>query len=262
MPAIMGLYGVSSEETPRAKKLAKLLEWPMVVLAILILLEWYFEAQQQVPGNIRLISDWMIWCFFTFETLALLLLVRDKGAYLQGNWINLVIIVLAMPLLWEYFPHAGGLRALRLIVLFSLLIHISSSARKLLARNNLGITLLVSFIIIIMAGTVMAVIDPNVHTPLDGIWWAWVTVTTVGYGDIVPGSNAGRLFGSLLILMGIGLFSMLTASFSVFFIAQGEEEIVSREKKAAAKLEHIESRLAGIEKKLELLLDEKDSSKK
>lgn len=258
MPSIMGLHGVAADETPRAKKLAKIFEWPMVILAILILLEWYLEAQQQVSGNILLVTDWLVWGFFTFETCVLLALVKNRKAYLKGNWINLVIIVLAMPLLWEYLPHAGGLRALRLVVLFSLLIHVSSSARKLLARNHLGITLLVSFIIMLMAGTIMALIDPNVETPLDGIWWAWVTITTVGYGDIVPGSTAGRLFGSILILMGIGLFSMLTASFSVFFIAQGEEDIVSREKKAAVKLEHIESRLAGIEVQLKALLEHKN----
>jgi voltage-gated potassium channel len=94
----------------------------------------------------------------------------------------------------------------------------SAAARKILSRNHLGMTLMVSFIIVIMSGTLMALIDPNIETPLDGIWWAWVTITTVGYGDIVLGSTAGRLFGSaLIILLGIALFSMLTASFSAFF---------------------------------------------
>jgi voltage-gated potassium channel len=136
----------------------------------------------------------------------------------------------------------------------------SAAARKILGRNHLGTTLMVSFIIVILAGTLMAVIDPNIETPLDGIWWAWVTITTVGYGDIVPGSTAGRLFGSLLILLGIALFSMLTASFSAFFLAQGEEKISQQEIENNRQVILLQQRVGALEGKIDLLLERSSKS--
>lgn len=54
--------------------------------------------------------------------------------------------------------------------------------------------------------------NPNVHTLFDSVWWAMVTVTTVGYGDIVPVTTAGRLVAMFLMLTGIGSLGALTTS--------------------------------------------------
>ena len=249
-PRIIGLAGVDRNETTTALKYAARLEWPMVLMAIWIIIEWYLQAKGAVPAQFVKVTDWMIWCVFLFETVLLTTLVRNKRYYLIGNWVNLVIIILGLPLLWEEFPAAGVLRALRLIVIAGILIHISSTARRILARNHLGTTLLVGFIITVMAGFLIAGLDPAIETPWDGIWWAWVTVTTVGYGDVVPVSTEGRLFASFLILMGIGIFSMLTASFSAFFVSRDEKRVIQGEQQILAKLELIEMRLHKIEKEV------------
>ncbi len=250
LPRVIGLAGVDRNETSAALKYSAHLEWPMVLMAIWIVIEWYLQAKGAVPASFVLITDWVIWGFFLFETVLLTTLVRNKPYYLFGNWVNLVIIILGFPILWEEFPAAGVLRALRLIVMAGILIHISSTARRILARNHLGTTLLVGFIITVMAGFLIAGLDPAIETPWDGIWWAWVTVTTVGYGDVVPVSTEGRLFGSFLILMGIGIFSMLTASFSAFFVSRDEKMVIQREQQILAKLELIEMRLHKIEKEV------------
>lgn len=254
LPGFFGLSGVNSDESALAIKVGRWFEWPMILLAFWIILEWYIESQFSAPIVITTYTDWFIWGFFVFETCVLLSLVKDKKHYLLNNWGSLVIICAGMPLLWNIFPHAGGLRALRLLVLFSLLFNMSAAARKILGRNHLGTTLMVSFIIVVMAGTLMAVIDPNIETPLDGIWWAWVTITTVGYGDIVPGSTAGRLFGSALILLGIALFSMLTASFSAFFLSQQEEKISKQELDNKLQLLRLQQKVDRLEGKIDLLL--------
>lgn len=101
---------------------------------------------------------------------------------------------------------------------------------------------------------------------MDGLWWAWVTVTTVGYGDLVPQTTEGRIFGALLILMGLAMFSMLTASFSVFFIEQDEREISEKEERNIKKIEGLEVKLERIEFRLDQTLEalsrlEKDRDK-
>ena len=127
-------------------------------------------------------------------------------------------------MLWGVESYGYALRLLRILTLCSLLLHVSGSVRKLLSRHTLGPTLAGTAIVIIMAGFMIAAIDPAIDSAADGIWWAWVTVTTVGYGDVVPVSELGRAFGGILILVGVGVFAMLTASFAALFISRSDEE--------------------------------------
>jgi len=255
LPKILGLMGVASDESHRAQKTARLFEGPMLLLACWILIDWLIQSNNP-DFNQLTISDWVIWTFFMVETSVLTLMVKRKLTYLKNNWVNLLIIIFSFPLLWEIFPHAAGFRALRLVVLFVIFVQASRSLRTVLSRNHLGSTLVASFFVIVVAGTLMSMIDPNVNTPLDGIWWAWVTVTTVGYGDIVPATNAGRVFGAFLILLGIGLFTMLTASFAAFFMAEEEKEMIQEEDENIKRLTDIELRLMMLESKLDALLTE------
>jgi voltage-gated potassium channel len=74
----------------------------------------------------------------------------------------------------------------------------------------------------------------------DGIWWAVVTATTVGYGDISPSTLAGRLIAVLLMLVGIGLVSTLAASITSYFVQQTAN---SEFKELATRLDRIEKLL-------------------
>lgn len=259
--SILGLAGVAPRERVRALRWGKRLEWPMLVLAIWIIVEWYLEAKGMIRPGLEQLTDWVVWAFFIGETTLLTYLVRDKWRYLKANWINLVIIAAGMPILWGGPVHAAGLRSLRLVIAFGLLLNVSPTLKAVLARNHLGTTLMVSLVVVIIGGTIMAGIDPGIETPLDGIWWAWVTLSTVGYGDVVPASQPGRLLGAIMILLGMGLFSLITASFTAFFVAREEEaveeEIVEQveEKEADTndRLEQIDARLARLEKTLETL---------
>ena len=257
---VFGLMGVDHSENANAKLAGRILDGPMLLLAGWIIIDWYLQNINQQFSH-TIISDWVVWVFFVTETLTLLYLVDNKKRYLGSNWVNLVIVVFSFPLIWQIFPHAAGLRVLRLVILFSLFIQASRTLRHVLARNNLGRGLMASLVIIVVSGTIMSLIDPNVKTASDGIWWAWVTVTTVGYGDIVPASNAGRLFGAFLILMGIGLFTMLTASFAAFFMAEDEKAMRDKESQNIQKLTLIEQRLLMLEAKLDTLLSDEQKKK-
>jgi len=256
LPAMLGLMGVHPNERQVALTAARVFEAPMLLLAGWIVIDWYLQMRQPEPGDYAT-SDWLIWGFFLVETTVLTLLVRNKLSYLKTNWVNLLIIVFSFPVLWDAFPEAAGFRVLRLVVLFSIFVQASRTLQQVLSRHHLGSTLVASFFVMVVAGTLMSIIDPNVKTPLDGIWWAWVTITTVGYGDLVPGSTAGRLFGSVLILMGIALFSMLTASFSAFFIEQEEEKISAQELKNSQQLEDLRLQVQALENKIDRLLDQR-----
>lgn len=253
---VIGLAGISNAENPRARQLGKLFEWPMLLIAALTVMAWYAETRPgaELADSVVTPIDWLIWGFFWIETLVLLWVVDDKRRYLLGNWCNMLILAGGL-LLFLDIPHAGGLRVLRLLAILALLMNMSVSYRRLMESHNLGSTLVVCFFIILVSGTLMAVIDPNIETPLDGLWWAWVTITTVGYGDIVPVSTAGRVFASVLILMGIGLVSVLTATISALFIQQDEEEQNKRLIEQEERIEALEEQLHRMEDKLDQALE-------
>ena len=102
-----------------------------------------------------------------------------------------------------------------------------------------------------MSGVLIAGIDPTIETIWQGIWWAWVTVATIGYGDVVPQSTAGKVFGAVVILFGLGFFSLLTASFSAYFVSRGEIEIEEEEVEEIYRLKDIVKRIETMEQTLQ-----------
>lgn len=222
----------------------------MVAVLLWIPLEWYLEATHAIPLLVAHIADWLIWLAFLGETVLLASLVRDKRGYFLTNWVNLVIIVGGIPLLWQ-LPYAGILRSMRLVAVLVLVARMSKSLRRLLAQHQLGATLALAFVTMLLSGFIIVRLDPSIGTIWDGMWWAWVTMATVGYGDVVPHNHAGRLFGSFLILFGVVLLSLLTANLSAFFIGSEVEKVEQEERKVDHLLSDIAARLERVERMLE-----------
>ena len=86
--------------------------------------------------------------------------------------------------------------------------------------NNKRLRTVLSLILIFIAffGFIFFITEPDVKSYSDGLWWALVTITTVGYGDITPLTSIGRLVASALMFLGLGLIASLTAVVSVKFI--------------------------------------------
>ncbi|WP_415901439.1 ion channel [Neptuniibacter sp. QD29_5] len=253
---MVGLGGVASEENERAKLWGRRFEGPMVLAAIWILIDWYLQSKGVSNAYTSFASDWLIWLLFMSELFVMLWLVDDRIKYIKHNWMSPLIVLGGLPVLWGVDTfYAGIIRTLRLALTIGIFLRVSKDTRDLLSRHNLGITLFICFIILVISGLLISGIDPAFETPMDGLWWAWVTVTTVGYGDLVPATTEGRIFGSLLILMGLAMFSMLTASFSVFFIEQDERELTQKEERNIERIEGLERKLEKIENQLDQTLN-------
>jgi voltage-gated potassium channel len=248
---LFGIAGVEPHEHPAARLWARRLEWPMLLVALWILLQWYLEETQAIDPLLARVADWLVWLAFLVETILLSALVKNRRAYLFGNWMNIVIITGGMPFFWQFAPLIGLLRSFRLLLVIVLLARLSKTVRKLLSSHRLGATLAVAFVTMALSGVIISRIDPSIGTVWDGMWWAWVTMATVGYGDVVPHSAAGRLFGSLLILFGVVLLSLLTANMAAFFIGGDVEKMEKEEKEADRQLKEISARLDRIERLLE-----------
>jgi voltage-gated potassium channel len=246
-----GLAGVSPYETEAARAWAKRLEWPMIFVAFWIPIQWYLEELHMISKHAVIIADWFVWLTFLVETLILLLLVHDKRQYLINNWMNVAIIFTGVFIVWGYAPVLAVLRSLRMLLVLGLLLRISRTLNHVLRQNQLGNLLAFTLFMVVMSGVLISGFDPAIHDPWEGIWWALVTITTVGYGDVVPVSGPGKFFASLLIILGIVVFSVLTATVSAYLIRRTEEsegeELHQLMKDVQRRLERIENRMKKLE---------------
>jgi voltage-gated potassium channel len=101
----------------------------------------------------------------------------------------------------------------------------------LIKSKPLGYLVLLAILVTVAVGLLLFIVDPNIHSLHDGVWSAWVTMTHVGFGDVVPISFLGRLLAAALILFGLVFFSMFTALVSVALIGKNIEEIGGSVKK-------------------------------
>ena len=96
--------------------------------------------------------------------------------------------------------------------------NLKSLLETLFNSRRLRTILIGLFFVIIFFGYIFYITEPTVESIGDGFYWALVTVTTVGYGDITPTTPSGKLIASFLILLGLGLIATITAIVSAKFI--------------------------------------------
>ena len=191
------------------------------------------------------VADWAIWTVFVVDYVVGLTHADNCRQYARTHRLSAAIVIVSFPLL----PAALALtRLARLARLFPLLRLVGVTARgmdsvaRILGRRGLAYMAMVTALLVFAGGGSLAVLEPNTvkHGFWEGIWWAIVTVTTVGYGDITPQSPGGRMVAILLMLSGVGLTSTIAASVAAHFVAQ---ESGADLKTLSQKLDRIESLL-------------------
>ena len=102
---------------------------------------------------------------------------------------------------------------------------------------------------IFLFGYLFYVSEPDVRNLGDGVWWALVTITTVGYGDITPVTTLGRVVASSLMLLGLGLIATITAIVSAKFIQNFVDHHTNDD--VLEKLDEMQLEVDDIKKKLQ-----------
>ncbi len=260
MRAVLGIGGVPEDETPQARRFGQLMETAVLMALALVFLQLFmvFYHQQE---NGRII-DAIIWSIFAVEFFGSLLLVRNRLRYARNNWMNALIVFLAFPLLPWGDEYAIIFQSLRLMLILRFTVHFFDTALEILRRNRFGQTLGLAALLVVFAGATFAHLEGRSFS--DGLWWALVTITTVGYGDVVPATESGRIFGAFMIAFGVVLFSLVTANISAFLVGEEQtrieheilrqvrdnnERLIRQERQAAQHLEQIIGRLAELEQR-------------
>jgi voltage-gated potassium channel len=192
----------------------------LTILALAFLVSFSYPAfNTSISSSTQTILDliqWVSWSAFAIDFLYGIISAKDRKQYLLKHPLDLAAVVL---------PFLRPLRLLRVISFGSLVI------QKVAIGRQFAITLKV-FIASIFVAYISAVqititergVDgSNIKNIGDGLWWAITTVTTVGYGDRFPTTSEGRLLAVGLMIMGISLMGVITASVASWFVKIGQE---------------------------------------
>ena len=227
--AWIGLGGVPPHDNPVAHRWERRLHWAMIGVALLSIPALFLEELTHEPalmGAGRLLEV-VIFLAFTGEFLWMMRVTSHRSEYAIRNWLDLLIIASSALNLagWES-EWVAMARLLRLALVGLLVTRILGSLRNIFSPSGIPFIMGLAAILLGIAGAGFYWIEPTVHSFADGVWLAFVTGSTVGYGDLVPTTTASRLFAGLMVLLGFTLFSLVTASIAAFFI--GEEEKLLR----------------------------------
>lgn len=199
----------------RQRRWERRFEWPLVIAALLTIPALVLEESPiGEPGHsIALAINWVTWTAFAVELVVMLWIVHARRRWLVRHPIDVAVVVLSPPFLPAALQWARFLRVFRVLPLFR-----AHALRRILSLEGIRYATLVVGIIILAGGTSFAAIEGNGLTAWDGVWFAVETVTTVGYGDIVPSTSAGRVVAMIIMFVGIGFVALLTGFVADRFI--------------------------------------------
>lgn len=150
---------------------------------------------------------------------------RNKESFMKKNYTDLIAV---LPF-HGVFPAVRGLRlnrllrGLNLVRLFAFLSRPLKKAGRFLNTNGFKYVLFVSTVIVATGGVLIHFAEGMSYG--DGIWWAFVTATTVGYGDLSPSSIYGRIIAAVLMLLGIGLLGSVTSTLTSYFLKEARSTV-------------------------------------
>lgn len=190
---------------------------------------WQVLGGSSAPRGTGLVLQ-AIWLVFAVHYVVSLVLAPKRGAWLIHHLHELAIVAL---------PMLRPLRLLRLRTTLSLLHRVAGTAlRGRVLIYVLGAsTLLVYIAALAMYDAEGLHPESIIRTFWDALWWAVVSVTTVGYGDLYPVTLTGRLIAVALMIYGIALLGVVTATLASWLVQQVAEE---EAKSTAATVEHVD----------------------
>lgn len=174
-------------------------------------------------GRAIVLAEWALTILFTIEYIARLMAVRQPAAY-GGSFFGIVDLLAILPAYVSIFVDGGQyflvvrvLRLLRIFRIFKLAQFLGGAqvltAALRAARYKITVFLFTVLTLIVIVGALMYVIEggTNGFTSIpSSMYWAVVTLTTVGYGDISPATTLGRFVASLVMILGYGIIAVPT----------------------------------------------------
>jgi voltage-gated potassium channel len=212
-------------------------EWPLAGLAVAFLAAYAWPIlDPHLPPAAKHACDAVnvaVWIVFVVDYVARLVLARRRGHYWLHHLADFAMVAL---------PALRPLRLLRLLMLLKVLNRRAASS----LHGRVGMYITGSGLILLFCSSLAVLNAERGHTGAtitnfgDAVWWSLVTVATVGYGDEVPVTVGGRLVGVGLMIGGVALLGVVTATFASWLVDKVRE--VSEAEQAVTKADITELR--------------------
>ena len=216
------------------KRLAYLYKITLPILALTALLILitlgadYFRPSRQ-PLTIFILNI-LIWLIFTTDFTIRIFLSEDGKHFVTSHIAEFIAIIPATPLLLLATElvniHMQDLaknlfEIIFVIKFFAYLIRAFTTQRRLIRTNPLHYAAAVTMTALVVAAVLFSNLEGRSYA--DSIWWAFVTASTTGFGDIVPATQGGRIVGIFLMVIGVSCISMLTGAIAIRLMYAGDK---------------------------------------
>ncbi len=227
--------------------------YPMALLGIAWLVIAIVVVTADVNGSASIVlvgTLFVLWAVLLAEYLVRLVVSPDRRGYLKRRWAEPATVVLPPLQPW----HLVGIEKMCLLLQEARL-----RVEAILRHHSLFRVLIAATATLFLGAWLVLLFEEktksgNIHSYGDALWWAIVTVTTVGYGDRYPASEGGRAVAVILMLLGIGLIGVLTATVASVFVKEhtdANKEVYRKgHEDLGQQLSVISARLADLERRL------------
>ena len=202
----------------------------IVVLSIYVLVSLIISTFFNLSPELQLLLDYIdnaICIVFLLNFFVGLYNTENKWKYLKWGWIDLISSIPNI----DIFRYGRILRLIRLLRILRAFRSTKVLAKYIFRKKAHGafttasifatLILIFSSIAILQAETTA---NGNIKTAEDALWWAFTTITTVGYGDKFPVTTEGRIIGVILMTAGVGLFGVFTGFIASWFVEHHQKE--------------------------------------
>lgn len=189
-------------------------QWPLLVAAVAFLAAYAWQVIADLTGPWLEVTDWVInatWAIFLIDYLVNLALAKPRWRWFYRHLFDLAVV--ALPLL-------RPLRLLRVVMVLRVFHRLGGS----MIRGRIAVYAAGSALLLLFMGA-LAILDVERHAPGtkihnfgDAMWWAVTTITTVGYGDLYPVTVAGRLVAVGIMIGGVALIGVITATLASWIV--------------------------------------------
>ncbi|MDQ3192045.1 MAG: ion transporter [Bacteroidota bacterium] len=232
------IHEVIYEADTPAGKLFDVLLLILIFISVLGIILESVESIRLKYGDILILLEWTVTVIFTIEYILRIISIGKPFKYIF-SFFGLVDLVAFLPayiaLIWigaYYFSVIRMFRLLRIFRIFKLAKYTWASKVLMLSlRQNKGkiiIFLMTVFTIVTIMGSLLYAIEGPKHGFVSipvGIYWAIITLTTVGYGDIVPATPIGKLIASAIMIMGYSIIAVPTGLVSMGIASANKKEV-------------------------------------
>jgi voltage-gated potassium channel len=239
----------------RANKDISMWQVIMFFLCVYVLLALFVDTVFTLPHETSVLLnriDTLICFIFIGDFIYQLVTANKKLAYLKYGWIDLISSIPYIHILrWGRFARIIRiLRVLRGVRSVKLIFHFLFKNKS---QGTFASVALFSLVMMIFSS--IAILncetspESNIKTAADALWWSFVTITTVGYGDYYPTTLEGRIIAVLLMTTGVGLFGTFTAYVASFFFQSASTAQPERQDEILSELRTLRDRIEKIERK-------------